>query len=66
MARPHIEAGEQGWLTAFKGGDAPGVAAVYGESARLMPLNAEILEGRGAIEASSRGSSRPAQSSCSS
>ena len=50
MARQHIEAGEQGWLTAFNGGDAPGVAAVYAESARLMPPNAEILEGRGAIE----------------
>jgi ketosteroid isomerase-like protein len=50
MARQDIEAGEQAWLSSFNGGDASGVAALYAESARLMPPNAEILDGRAAIE----------------
>jgi uncharacterized protein (TIGR02246 family) len=50
MARQDIEAGEQRWIAAFNSGDAAGVAALYAESARLLPPNAEILEGRTAIE----------------
>jgi uncharacterized protein (TIGR02246 family) len=50
MTKQNIEAGEKAWLTAFNGGDAAGVAALYTEDARLMPPEAEILEGRGAIE----------------
>jgi ketosteroid isomerase-like protein len=50
MARRDIEAGERAWLAAFNGGDASGVAALYAQNARLMPPNAEILDGRGAIE----------------
>ena len=51
MARKAVEEGEARWLTAFNGGDAAGVAAVYAPEARLMPPNADILEGRNAIEA---------------
>lgn len=50
MSRKEIEAREQEWLASFNGGDASGVAAIYTENARLMPPNAEIIEGRGAIE----------------
>jgi uncharacterized protein (TIGR02246 family) len=50
MARQDVEAGERRWLTAFNGGDAGGVAAMYAQDARLMPPNAEILDGRDAIE----------------
>ena len=51
MSRNDVEAGEQRWLKAFNGGDASGVAQLYNVDARLMPPNAEILEGRDAIEA---------------
>jgi len=50
MAKQDIESGEQRWIAAFNSGDAAGVAALYAESARLLPPNAEILEGRQAIE----------------
>jgi uncharacterized protein (TIGR02246 family) len=50
MARQDVEAGEKAWLAAFNGGDAAGVARIYAEGARLMPPNAEILDGRDAIE----------------
>jgi uncharacterized protein (TIGR02246 family) len=50
MARQDVEAGEKEWLDAFNRGDAPGVAAMYTDTARLMPPNAEILAGRDAIE----------------
>jgi len=50
MAKRDIESGEQRWIAAFNSGDAAGVAALYAESARLLPPNAEILEGRPAIE----------------
>ena len=51
MSRQDVEAGEKRWLEAFNGGDASGVASSYTENARLMAPNAEILEGRAAIEA---------------
>jgi ketosteroid isomerase-like protein len=50
MARQDVEAREKEWLTAFNGGDASAVAACYAETGRLMPPNAEILDGRDAIE----------------
>ena len=50
MSRSTIEAGERDWLSAFNGGDASGVAQRYTSDARLMPPNADIIEGRGAIE----------------
>ncbi len=50
MSRRDVEAREKAWLGAFNAGDAATVAACYTESARLMPPNAEILEGRDAIE----------------
>lgn len=51
MSRKDIEAREQEWLKAFNGGDASGVAAIYTDGARMMAPNAEIVEGRPAIEA---------------
>ena len=50
MARADVEAGEKVWLAAFNGGDAAGVAKQYTEKARLMAPNADIVEGRAAIE----------------
>jgi uncharacterized protein (TIGR02246 family) len=50
MSRSKIEAGEKAWLAAFNTGDAAGVANVYATDARLMPPNADIIEGRSAIE----------------
>lgn len=50
MSRSKIEAAEKTWLTAFNSGDAAGVANLYSIDARLMPPNADIVEGRDAIE----------------
>ena len=50
MSRQDVENGEKTWLEACNSGDAKGVAAVYAEQARLMPPNAEFVEGRSAIE----------------
>ena len=50
MCRRDFEAGEQAWLNAFNGDDASGVANLYASDARLMPPNADIVEGRAAIE----------------
>jgi uncharacterized protein (TIGR02246 family) len=51
MSRADIEAGEARWLEAFNGGDAHGVAQLYTERGRILPPNADIVEGRDAIEA---------------
>lgn len=51
MSRQDIEAREQQWLKAFNGGDASAVSNIYSEGARMMAPNAEIVEGRPAIEA---------------
>jgi uncharacterized protein (TIGR02246 family) len=51
MSRKDIEALEQKWQEEFNGGDAAAVARHYAEDARLMPPNAEIVEGRAGIEA---------------
>ena len=50
MSRQDIAAREKEWLKAFNGGDASGVAAIYSDGARLMAPNADIVEGRPAIE----------------
>jgi uncharacterized protein (TIGR02246 family) len=50
MGKADVEAGEKRWLEAFNSGDASGVAQRYTSSARLMAPNAEIVEGRSAIE----------------
>ncbi|GAC1316001.1 MAG: hypothetical protein NVSMB12_12360 [Acidimicrobiales bacterium] len=50
MSRQDVENGEKRWLEACNRGDAKGVAAVYAEGARLMPPNADVVEGRAAIE----------------
>jgi len=51
MSRKDVETGEQNWLKAFNGGDASAVAACYTENGRILPPNADIVEGRAAIEA---------------
>ncbi|MEY2434301.1 MAG: hypothetical protein QOC92_4026 [Acidimicrobiaceae bacterium] len=50
MSKKAIEAAEKKWLEAFNGGDASGVANTYTADARLMPPNADIVEGRSDIE----------------
>ena len=50
MSRQDVENGEKQWLEAANSGDAAGVAAMYTERARLMPPNAETVEGRKAIQ----------------
>jgi len=51
MSRKDIEAGEKSWLKAFNAGDASGVAQLYTDKGRLMPPNADIIQGRDGIEA---------------
>jgi ketosteroid isomerase-like protein len=50
MSRQDIENGEKQWLEAFNSGDAAGVAACYGKNGRILPPNADIVEGRDALE----------------
>lgn len=50
MAKSDIEAGEKKWLAAFNSADASGVANTYEQDARMMAPNADIIEGRSAIE----------------
>lgn len=50
MSKQNVESGEKLWLDAWNAGDASGVAALYGQNARLLPPNAEIVAGRAAIE----------------
>ncbi len=49
-SRQEIENFEKQWQEAFNSGDAPGVAALYAENARILPPNGDIVEGRAAIE----------------
>ena len=51
MSRKDVEAAERAWLQAMNGGDAAGVAQLYSEKGRLMPPNADIIQGRAGIEA---------------
>jgi uncharacterized protein (TIGR02246 family) len=51
MSRHDVETGEKEWLEAFNGGDASGVAAKYATDGRMLAPNADIQQGRPAIEA---------------
>ena len=51
MSRQDIEAHEARWLQSFNGGDASGVARLYGENGRVLPPNSDIVQGRPAMEA---------------
>jgi len=46
MSRQDIENGEKQWLEAFNSGDAAGVAACYAKKGRILPPNADIVEGQ--------------------
>ena len=50
MSRKEIDAVDKQWQEAFKSGDAAAVARFYKEDGRILPPNAEIVEGRAAIE----------------
>ena len=50
MSWREIEPRERDLLDALNGGDASGVARHYTEDARLLPPNADILQGRAAVE----------------
>ena len=49
--RDAIAAANEGFMAAFNGGDAAGVAALYTEGAQLLPPNADVMAGREAIQA---------------
>jgi len=49
--RDAIAAANEGFMAAFNGGDAAGVAALYTEGAQLLPPNADVTAGREAIQA---------------
>jgi len=51
MSKKDIAASEQRWLEAFNGGDASGVSQMYATDGRLLPPNADIVDGRSKIEA---------------
>jgi uncharacterized protein (TIGR02246 family) len=51
MSRQTIEAQEQAFLQAFNGGDAAEVTRFYGDGARILPPNADAIQGSDAIEA---------------
>jgi uncharacterized protein (TIGR02246 family) len=50
VSAKEIDSREREWLQAFNGGDAAGVAKLYGQEARLLPPNSDIVAGRSAIE----------------
>ena len=49
MSKQNVENGEKLWLEAFNSGDAAGLLGLYGQNARLLPPNADIVEGRAAL-----------------
>jgi uncharacterized protein (TIGR02246 family) len=51
MTRQVIEAREQAFVEAFNGGDAAGVAGLFTEDGRVLPPNADAVQGRANIEA---------------
>jgi uncharacterized protein (TIGR02246 family) len=51
MTRQDIEAREQEFVEAFNGGDASGVARLFTEDGRVLPPNADAVQGRANIEA---------------
>ena len=46
-----LTAGTDSWFTAFNGGDAEAVAALYADDAVVMPPHASVATGREAIKA---------------
>ncbi len=55
VARAAIEAANKQFADAFNRDDARGMAALYGETAQLLPPGSQPLEGRTAIETFWRG-----------
>jgi Nuclear transport factor 2 (NTF2) domain len=51
MTRQDIEAREQEFVEAFNSGDASGVACLFTEDGRVLPPNADAVQGRASIEA---------------
>jgi uncharacterized protein (TIGR02246 family) len=49
--RDAVAAGNEQFMAAFARQDAAGVAGLYTESAKLLPPNSDILDGRAAIQA---------------
>lgn len=47
--RPQIESANRGFMTAFKAGDAAGLANLYTPSAQLLPANSDFVRGKDAI-----------------
>ena len=48
--RAVIENGGEAWMAAFNAGDAAGVAALYSETAMLLPPDATQIQGRQAVQ----------------
>ncbi len=48
--RAVIEKGGEAWMAAFNAGDAAGVAALYSETAMLLPPDATQIQGRQAVQ----------------
>jgi uncharacterized protein (TIGR02246 family) len=51
MTEADIDALETQWQEAFNAGDAAGVASLYADDGRLLAPNADVVQGRTAIEA---------------
>lgn len=49
--REAIENANQNFMRTFKAGDAAGMASLYTEEAQILPPNADIVTGEGAIQA---------------
>jgi uncharacterized protein (TIGR02246 family) len=49
--RKAIAAANEGFMAAFNGGNAAGVAALYTEDGQLLPPNADVMAGKEAIQA---------------
>ena len=49
--RPQIESANAEFVSAFKRGDATGVANLYTSSAQLLPANSDFIRGTAAIRA---------------
>ena len=50
MTDPSLVEGAGKYLKAVLAGDAPAIAAMFGDSASLMPADCPLLRGRAAIE----------------
>jgi uncharacterized protein (TIGR02246 family) len=51
MTRQDIQAREREFVEAFNRGDASGVARLFTEDGRVLPPNADAVQGRANIEA---------------